>query len=117
MDCQDGSQNPSPGIQFGSGVFFRSSASPFSYSADRWTSATASTVGMTPTMQNGDIILVLIDGIIVLQRQLGSAVLVSTRTPYFPPAAAISPNLRSQILAGPIGALWTIGIEISYADG
>lgn len=40
------------------------------------------------------------DGFSVPQRSLGNAVPVSTGVPFFPPAAAISPHLQSQILAG-----------------
>ncbi len=39
-------------------------------------------------------------GTTVPQRLLGSAVTVSKEVTFFPPATAISPNLRSQILAG-----------------
>ncbi len=51
-------------------------------------------------MQNDDVTPTCIDGITVPWRLLGSAVPVSTRVLFFPPDAAISTNLRSQILAG-----------------
>ena len=40
------------------------------------------------------------DGITFPRRTLGTAVPISTGVPFFHPAAAVSPHLRSQILAG-----------------
>lgn len=50
--------------------------------------------------QVDDITHVHVSSITVLRRSLGSAVPVSTGVPFFPPAVAVSPGLRSQILAG-----------------
>ncbi|CAJ1053430.1 uncharacterized protein LOC115597353 [Xyrichtys novacula] len=53
-----------------------------------------------PSSQLDDVIPVPYDNITVPRRTLGSAVPITTGVPFYPPAAAISPNLRSQILAG-----------------
>ncbi|XP_075891650.1 uncharacterized protein LOC142894270 [Nelusetta ayraudi] len=52
-----------------------------------------------PSSHVDDISTVLPDEIPIPRRTLGSAVPFSTGVPFYPPAAAISANLRSQILA------------------
>ncbi|KAL7383912.1 hypothetical protein ABVT39_020484 [Epinephelus coioides] len=52
-----------------------------------------------PSSQTDDVTPAPLDGITIPRRSLGSAVPISTGVPFYPPAAAISSNLRSQILA------------------
>ncbi|XP_074508471.1 uncharacterized protein LOC141777803 [Sebastes fasciatus] len=80
------------------------SASPASRALPNTDGPSTSTAAASPTWsafapQIDDVIPSSFDDITVPRRSLGSAVQISTGIPFFPPAAAISHNLRSQTLA------------------
>ncbi len=75
-------------------------AAPFSSSAFQTAVFTSREPAASSSMQASDVTPTPLDGITVPRRTLGSAVPISTGVPFYPPAAAISCNLRSQILAG-----------------
>ncbi|XP_073667512.1 uncharacterized protein [Paramisgurnus dabryanus] len=69
-------------------------------SCDNSSSTTARLPVFTP-QQNDDVI----NSVTIPRRTMGSAVPVTTGSPFFPPAAAISHQLRSQIIAGVVHKL------------
>ena len=56
--------------------------------------------GPTGVAPDDDVTAARSEGITFPRRTLGTAVPIATGVPFFPPAAAVSPHLRSQILAG-----------------
>ena len=75
-------------------------ATPSSSSAFQTAVFTSREPAASSSTQASDVTPAPLDGISIPRRTLGNAVPISTGVPFYPPAAAISCNLRSQILAG-----------------
>lgn len=69
-----------------------------------------------PSLRANDVTTSPLDDVLVLHRTLGSAVPFSTGVPFYLPATAISPNLRSQILAGNDVNLVKILLCLDFSD-